>query len=393
MMEDITQSLNRLNQLSFRLRLLREQAVWQREATSTVSELLAAAADLEALAAERMRLLATVSRLPKKPTRSVPKAVVDDLPSLLLTDEDKGEPCSVCLGRLDGSDAEPGEDADRKATGCCRLPCHCKSRFHRHCISTWLGMNYTCPVCRFEMPYEETPPEPAAPAAAEGADGSGEVAATVAAREAAASLVELAAYDAVTMPLLEMVRRGERGTDAAAAAAAAGGDDDDASSDGDDAAILVAIDAATAEVGGRSYLVVDAGAIERRAAARQAERDRGDAARERGAVAAAVARGSSAHRLRAQVRAAQAPAAAPSTFAERTATLRGRATASAAAATAASNALTVPRATAHPVATIRRLQQAREPAATPDLARSVSGGGLAAARLIASAAATEPPRA
>jgi hypothetical protein len=34
-------SLGRLNQLSLRLRLLREQAIWQREATNTVTELLA----------------------------------------------------------------------------------------------------------------------------------------------------------------------------------------------------------------------------------------------------------------------------------------------------------------------------------------------------------------
>ena len=99
MMEDITQSLNRLNQLSFRLRLLREQAVWQREATSTVTELLAAAADLESLAAERMRLLATVNQIRRKPRRSVPLDVVEGLPTLSLAKEEGGEPCSVCLAQ------------------------------------------------------------------------------------------------------------------------------------------------------------------------------------------------------------------------------------------------------------------------------------------------------
>ena len=59
----------------------------------------------------------------------------------------------------------------------------------------------TCPTCRYELPYEEEPEltievEDEENEAQRLADG--EVAATAAAREAAASLVELAAYDAMT---------------------------------------------------------------------------------------------------------------------------------------------------------------------------------------------------
>ena len=58
-----------------------------------------------------------------------------------------------------------------------------------------------CPTCRYELPYEEEPEltievEDEENEAQRLADG--EVAATAAAREAAASLVELAAYDAMT---------------------------------------------------------------------------------------------------------------------------------------------------------------------------------------------------
>ena len=55
------------------MRSLRDQAIWQREATTTVTELLAAAADLESLAEERMRLLRTVTALRRKPKRHVPE--------------------------------------------------------------------------------------------------------------------------------------------------------------------------------------------------------------------------------------------------------------------------------------------------------------------------------
>ena len=44
---DVRHSLGRLTRLSARMRSLRDQAIWQREATTTVTELLAAAADLE----------------------------------------------------------------------------------------------------------------------------------------------------------------------------------------------------------------------------------------------------------------------------------------------------------------------------------------------------------
>ena len=49
---DVRHSLGRLTRLSARMRSLRDQAIWQRAATTTVTEILAAAADLESLAAQ-----------------------------------------------------------------------------------------------------------------------------------------------------------------------------------------------------------------------------------------------------------------------------------------------------------------------------------------------------
>lgn len=156
MMEDITQSLSRLNQLSFRLRLLREQAVWQREATSTVTELLAAAADLESLAAERMRLLATVNQIRRKPKRFVPPAAIAALATPDLDGDAGAETCNICLCRLDGGE-DDGDDGPAPKSGVCVLPCRCRRPYHRDCLATWLANSHTCPSCRFEMPYVPGP--------------------------------------------------------------------------------------------------------------------------------------------------------------------------------------------------------------------------------------------
>jgi len=93
--EDVAASLGRLNQLSERLRTLRDRAAWQREATTTVAELLAAAADLETLAAERVRLLRVVAAAARKPRRRVPREIVEALPAV----EASEEKCPVCRGR------------------------------------------------------------------------------------------------------------------------------------------------------------------------------------------------------------------------------------------------------------------------------------------------------
>ncbi|KAJ1461644.1 hypothetical protein M885DRAFT_584642 [Pelagophyceae sp. CCMP2097] len=152
-------SLGRLNQLSLRLRLLREQAIWQREATNTVTELLAAAADLEHLAAERMRLLASVHAARQPPKRSVPAAVVDALQRANCGD---GDCCAVCLGPAAEPIDRDGDDDlgdEPRASEPVALPCECKSTFHRACIGKWLSSHHTCPMCRHELPFEETAAE------------------------------------------------------------------------------------------------------------------------------------------------------------------------------------------------------------------------------------------
>ena len=196
---DVRHSLGRLTRLSARMRSLRDQAIWQREATTTVTELLAAAADLESLAEERMRLLRTVTALRRKPKRHVPENFLEKLPDVVLTDTNREEPCPICLCRLDGKDAESTQPHARTPAVC--LECTCRKNFHRACLERWLRTKNTCPTCRYELPYEEEPEltievEDEENEAQRLADG--EVAATAAAREAAASLVELAAYDAMT---------------------------------------------------------------------------------------------------------------------------------------------------------------------------------------------------
>ena len=180
-------------------RLLDVLSIWQREATTTVTELLAAAADLESLAEERMRLLRTVTALRRKPKRHVPENFLEKLPDVVLNDQNREEPCPICLCRLDGKDAEATQPHAKTPAVC--LECTCKKNFHRACLERWLRTKNTCPTCRYELPYEEEPEltievEDEENEAQRLADG--EVAATAAAREAAASLVELAAYDAMT---------------------------------------------------------------------------------------------------------------------------------------------------------------------------------------------------
>ncbi|CAN6325354.1 unnamed protein product [Urochloa humidicola] len=70
--------------------------------------------------------------------------------------------CPVCLDEV----AAGGEARE--------MPC--KHRFHGPCIVPWLEMHSSCPVCRHQLPAEETPGEPAAGGgrrAAAGASGDG----------------------------------------------------------------------------------------------------------------------------------------------------------------------------------------------------------------------------
>ncbi|XP_015158916.1 E3 ubiquitin-protein ligase RNF13-like [Solanum tuberosum] len=53
----------------------------------------------------------------------------------------KGIDCSICL-----SNFEIGEEAKEM---------HCKHHFHSICIDKWLGINRSCPICRYKMPVDK----------------------------------------------------------------------------------------------------------------------------------------------------------------------------------------------------------------------------------------------
>ncbi|XP_044477638.1 E3 ubiquitin-protein ligase CIP8 [Mangifera indica] len=72
------------------------------------------------------------------------KAVIQNLPLVILTEEDvenKNAVCAVCK-----DDISVGEKAKQ-------LPC--THRYHGDCITPWLGIRNTCPVCRYELPTDD----------------------------------------------------------------------------------------------------------------------------------------------------------------------------------------------------------------------------------------------
>uniref|UniRef100_A0ACD5T9Z9 Uncharacterized protein n=1 Tax=Avena sativa TaxID=4498 RepID=A0ACD5T9Z9_AVESA len=67
------------------------------------------------------------------------KEVVEALPTVKI---EEAVSCSVCL-----DDLELGSQAKQ-------LPC--EHKFHSSCILPWLELHSSCPVCRFELPSDET---------------------------------------------------------------------------------------------------------------------------------------------------------------------------------------------------------------------------------------------
>lgn len=80
-----------------------------------------------------------------KSGRPTAKSVVESLPSVLLTAEDvakKNTNCAVCKDEI--SILEEVK----------RLPC--LHYYHEHCIVPWLVIRNTCPLCRHELPSNDT---------------------------------------------------------------------------------------------------------------------------------------------------------------------------------------------------------------------------------------------
>ncbi|RID81303.1 hypothetical protein BRARA_A03893 [Brassica rapa] len=69
------------------------------------------------------------------------KRIVDDLPVVELTVEQGDVVCAVC------KDEMVLEEEVK------RLPC--RHLYHGECITPWLGIRNTCPVCRFELPTDD----------------------------------------------------------------------------------------------------------------------------------------------------------------------------------------------------------------------------------------------
>ncbi|GAY36667.1 E3 ubiquitin-protein ligase MPSR1 [Citrus sinensis] len=72
------------------------------------------------------------------------KASVEAMPSIKVGESEEealGGECVVCL-----EEYEVGEVARE-------MPC--KHKFHANCIEKWLGIQGSCPVCRYKMPVEE----------------------------------------------------------------------------------------------------------------------------------------------------------------------------------------------------------------------------------------------
>ncbi|XP_071690269.1 E3 ubiquitin-protein ligase SIRP1-like [Rutidosis leptorrhynchoides] len=73
-------------------------------------------------------------------TAPAQKEAVDAMPTVTI--DENSVQCSVCL-----EDFEVGTEAKQ-------MPC--KHRFHSKCIMPWLELHSSCPVCRFELPSDES---------------------------------------------------------------------------------------------------------------------------------------------------------------------------------------------------------------------------------------------
>eukprot|EP01127_Copromyxa_protea_P012027 TRINITY_DN3095_c0_g1_i3.p1 TRINITY_DN3095_c0_g1~~TRINITY_DN3095_c0_g1_i3.p1 ORF type:complete len:126 (-),score=39.76 TRINITY_DN3095_c0_g1_i3:201-578(-) len=76
-------------------------------------------------------------------TPAASKEAVDGLPRrpVTLQEQEQKKECTVCQCEL------------KEAEEVLEMPC--QHLFHEECITPWLKMNNSCPVCRFELPKED----------------------------------------------------------------------------------------------------------------------------------------------------------------------------------------------------------------------------------------------
>ncbi|KAJ3708152.1 hypothetical protein LUZ61_011857 [Rhynchospora tenuis] len=70
------------------------------------------------------------------------KGVVESLPTIVLSAEKEAVTCAICKDEM---------AVEEKVT---KLPCG--HFYHKDCIVPWLGIRNSCPVCRFELPTDDT---------------------------------------------------------------------------------------------------------------------------------------------------------------------------------------------------------------------------------------------
>ncbi|KAK1423368.1 hypothetical protein QVD17_18669 [Tagetes erecta] len=85
------------------------------------------------------RFVDTVRALRGSPPAA--KSFIDNLPLVVLKDEDDAVTCAVCKDEI--------SIEERVA----QLPC--MHHYHGECIVPWLSIRNTCPVCRFELPTDD----------------------------------------------------------------------------------------------------------------------------------------------------------------------------------------------------------------------------------------------
>lgn len=85
------------------------------------------------------------------------KAAVDAMPTVKI--EENSVQCSICLDEF-----EVGVEAKE-------MPC--KHKFHSKCILPWLELHSSCPVCRFELPSDESRPNQEPNGSGTSEDGNG----------------------------------------------------------------------------------------------------------------------------------------------------------------------------------------------------------------------------